>query len=374
MRTTASIRMTERLRPIAALAAVVATAALVAGEVRVQDIAHLQGRHTNRLFGYGLVVGLAGTGDGAKSPGTLRALAELHKAYHAPIFDIEELSANNSVAIVAVEATIPEFGAREGQLMDVTVSALGPAKSLAGGQLLTTPLQESTLAIPNVLALAGGPIRVDEKANPVRGIIRGGGVLEEDIIYNFLDGPYITLVLDDTKAGFQWAHMLARSIDIEMQSFARAPGQPNPGSNRVVAAQPIAIAIGPTSVRVRVPDPYLEQPAQFIADVLATLVIEEPKQQARVVINRATQGITFTGSVSIAPSVLTIPGLGTVAVGQNASGGGVAGIDTDKLGSIEFRELLDTLSKLRLSADQMVAAVEQLHEAGSLHAQLIYTE
>ncbi|RMF75570.1 MAG: hypothetical protein D6744_13275 [Planctomycetota bacterium] len=360
-------------RRLALTAALLWLATPLTGEVRVQDIAHLQGQHTNRLFGYGLVVGLAGTGDGAKSPATLRALAELHKAYHAPVFDIEELSANNNVAIVAVEATIPEFGARAGQRVDVVVSAVGPAKSLVGGQLLTTPLQEATLAIPNVLALAGGPIKLDEKTNPVRGIIRGGAVLEEDIIYNFLDGPYITLVLDDSKAGFQWAHMLARSIDIEMQSFARRAGQPSPTDNRVVASEPLAAAIGPTSVRVRVPDYYLDQPAQFIADVMATLVIEEPKQRARVVIDRSSKGITFTGSVSIAPAVLQIPGLGTVAIGQSAAAG-VAGVDTDQRGGIEFRQLLDTLSKLQLSADQMVAAIEQLHEAGALHAQLIYTE
>lgn len=354
--------------------AAAATTMAAAAEVRVQDVAHLQGRHLNRMMGYGLVVGLDGTGDGAKSPSTLRALMQLHRTYHAPVFDVDELAANNNVAIVAVEAAIPELGGREGQRVDVTVSALGPAKSLKGGQLLTTPLQESTLAIPDVLALAGGRVEILEGENEQRGVIRDGGVLEEDLFYNFIADGCITLVLDDPKAGFQWARMLARSINIEQQTFAQSASQARSGEARVVAQREIATAIGPTSVRVKVPDYYLDRPAQFIASVMSTLLIEVPEQRARVVINRSTNGIAFTGSVTISPTVLQIPGLGTVAVGQAGAQSNIAGVDTEKAGNVEFQQLLDTLSVLQLSREQMVAAVEQLHDAGTLHAQLIYTE
>jgi flagellar P-ring protein precursor FlgI len=345
-----------------------------AAEVRVQDVAHLQGSHTNRLFGYGLVVGLDGTGDSSKSPSTLRALMQLHRTYHAPVLDVDELAANNNVAIVAVEASIPELGGREGQRVDVTISALGPAKSLKGGQLLATPLQESTLAIPNVLALAGGRVEILEGENNQRGVIRDGGVLEEDFFYSFIADGYITLVLDDPKASFQWARMLARSINIEQQSFAQSAAQSRSDSERAVAQREIATAVGPTSVRVRVPDYYVARPAQFIASVMSTLLIELPEQRARVVINRTTNGIAFTGSVTISPTVLQIPGLGTVAVGQSGAQRSIAGIDTEKTGNVEFQQLLETLSLLQLSREQMVAAVEQLHDAGTLHAQLIYTE
>lgn len=366
-------------RGLACAALLLALAGPLAGEVRVQDVARLQGQHTNRMFGYGLVVGLDGTGDGAKSPSTLRALMQLHRAYHAPVLDVDELAANNNVAIVSVEAVIPEYGGRAGQRVDVVVAALGPAKSLRNGQLLTTPLQESTLAIPDVLALAGGRVEIPDGDNEQRGLVRDGAVLEEDFFYNFIADGCITLVLDEGKAGFQWARMIARSINIEQQSFAQAA--PGPGQargavppQRVVAHAPIAEAISPTSVRVRIPDYYLASPAQFIAGVMDTLLIEVPQQQARVVINRTTNGIAFTGAVTISPTVLQIPGLGTVAVGNGPVQPTIAGVDTEQGGGVEFAALLDTLSRLQLSREQLVAAVEQLRDAGTLHAQLIYTE
>ncbi len=354
------------------LALVAALASGVAAEVRVQDIAELQGRHANRLFGYGLVVGLDGSGDGARSPATLRALMQLHSNYHVPVFDIEELAQNGNVAIVAVEATIPEYGARAGQRIDLTVSAIGPAASLAGGQLLTTPLQEATLALDTILALGGGKIEIAAGENATRGTIRRGAVLEEDFFYNFIEDGALTLVLHENKASFTWARMLARSINIEQQSFAR--GGDNRG-RQVVAGEPLAMAISPTSVRVTIPPYYLDRPAQFISSIMSTMLIEVPEQQARVVINRRTNGISFTGSVSISPTILQIPGLGTVAVGQpGQQPRTVAGVDPENNGGVEFQQLLSTLAQLQLSREQLVAAVEQLHQTGTLHAQLIYTE
>ena len=129
--------------------------------VRVQDVARLQGQRTNKLMGYGLVVGLNGTGDGEKYASTMRALMSLHRRYAAPVLSEEDLKGNNSVAIVAVEVTIPEYGAREGETLDVVVSVVGRAKSLGGGQLLTTPLQFAMFdpqdpSTQQIFALAGG--------------------------------------------------------------------------------------------------------------------------------------------------------------------------------------------------------------------------
>lgn len=361
--------------PSAALLVIVlALVAPAAADMRVQDVAKLQGQRTNKLFGFGLVVGLKGTGDGAKSPSTLRALQALHRVYHQPVLDVKELEANNNVAIVAVEVTIPEFGAREGQTLDVTVSALGTAKSLAGGQLLTTPLQEATLALPDVLALAGGRIDSPDKEHATRGVIRNGATLEQDFFYNFLDGEYVWLVLDDAKAGFQWAQVVARSLNHALADADQIAAEEN-ARGRVVVQQELALAVGPKNVRVRIPPHESARPARFIDRVLQTPLFMPPSLPARVVINRQTRQITFTGSVTIAPTVLQIPGLGTVAIGGSKDAAtGVIGIDTEKTAGVEFQELLSTLSKLQLSPEQMVAAVEHLHRTGTLNAQLIYAE
>ena len=197
--------------------------ALAAGEIRVQDITRLQGQRTNKLMGYGLVVGLPGTGDGEKYLPTMRTLAAVHARYHAPILADADVKRNRSVALVSVEAGIPEHGAREGQAIDVVVSAIGVAKSLRGGQLLTTPLQYA-LFDPNdpstqaILALAGGAVGVPDDKNPARGVVRDGAVLEADFIYTFITDGRITLVLDEGHAEWSWAHMVARAINHEVSN------------------------------------------------------------------------------------------------------------------------------------------------------------
>lgn len=349
-------------------------------DVRVQDIARLQGQRTNKLMGFGLVVGLDGTGDGAKSATTIRALMALHKRFQQPVLDANELRVSNSVALVTVEATIPEFGAREGQTLDVVVSAIGPAKSLAGGQLLMTPLQDATLTIPDILALAGGRIELADSKSLRRGVIRGGCTLEDEFIYAFIDEDRgVTLVLDDSHAGWGWAQMLARAINHEVGSGTPAADD-GAGRNerRVIVGGETAVALGPKNVRVQIPVGEMARPAGFITRVLQTQIFLLPEQQARVVINRTTKSVSFTGAVTIAPTVLQLPGLGTVTVGGSggAEGGpaGLVGVATDQAEGTQLERLLTTLSAIKASPDQMIAAVEHLHRTGSLHARLIYEE
>ena len=171
-----------------AVVALATTVGATAG-VRVQDIARLQGQRTNRLMGYGLIVGLNGTGDSGKNEHTMRALMAIHRRFHQPVLSSEELKNANNVALVVVEATIPEFGAREGQTLDIAVSAFS-AKSLKGGRLLTTPLQfaafdEDDPATQQILGFAGGWIEIPDSSVLTRGIIRGGCALEADFFYHF---------------------------------------------------------------------------------------------------------------------------------------------------------------------------------------------
>lgn len=355
---------------------VLAAAVSASAEVRVQDIARLQGQRTNKLMGYGLVVGLDGTGDGGKNEHTMRALMSIHRKFHQPVLSPEELKAVDNVALVSVEATIPEFGAREGQTLDVVVSAFS-AESLKGGQLLTTPLQfalfdEADPATQHILAFAGGRVDIPDVENPRRGVIRAGCTLEADFFYNFILDGRVTLVLDEEHAGFQWAQLVARAINHELRSLAADDAaRPSPAGRVVVAGDP-AEAIGPKNVRVRIPPYELARPAAFVSRVLQTHVFMTPKQPARVCINRTTGHVSFTGTVTISPTVLQLPGLGTLAVSGGTGSVSVMGDQDDD--AVEFQELLTTLSKLQLAPEQMVAAIEHLHRTGTLHAQLVYTE
>jgi flagellar P-ring protein precursor FlgI len=348
-------------------------------EVCVQDIARLQGQRTNKLMGYGLVVGLDGTGDGGKNAHTMRALMAIHRRFHQPVLGADELKNADNVALVTVEATIPEFGAREGQTLDVVVSAFS-AKSLKGGQLLTTPLQfaafdENDPATQQILAFAGGRVDVPSVEKATRGVIRNGCTLEADFFYSFILDDSFTLVLDDAHAGYQWAQLVARAIDHELKNPAMLELAAQRAGGRQVVLTDFAEAIGPKNVRVRIPHYELAQPARFISQVLQTRVFMTPKQPARVCVNRTTGNVSFTGAVTISPTVLQLPGLGTVAVGDGLASGQAGTRAGDRTAeAVPLQELLSMLSKLQLGPEQTVEAIEHLHRTGTLHAQLVYTE
>ncbi len=366
---------TTSLAAIGAVALLLAAPGPVRGEVRVQDIAYLQGQRTNKLMGYGLVVGLNGTGDGGKNQHTMRALMAMHRRFHQPALSTDELKNADNVAIVTVEVTIPEYGAREGQRLDVVVSSFA-AKSLAGGQLLTTPLQfamfdENDPGTQEILAFAGGRIDLVDKDVPTRGIVRGGCTLERDFFYSFILDGRITLVLDDAHASFQWAQLVARAINHELRNPAAQDYLNRNRHRRRVVDTVFAEAIGPKNVVVRIPQPELARPAGFISRVLQTEVFMTPRQAARVCINRVNHAITVTGAATISPTVVTLPGLGTLAIGTGADDKGKR---KRPAGDVPFEEFLKTLNNLQLGPQQMVEVVEQLHRTGTLHAQLIYTE
>lgn len=366
--------MKSRHRSWWTLVLALAAASCATADVRVQDIARLQGERTNKLMGYGLVVGLSGTGDGDTYLPTMRALMRLHERYHAPVLTDADLAGNKSVALVSVEATIPEHGARAGQTLDVTISVIGAASSLQGGQLLLTPLQYAMFdaedpATQAILALAGGAVHVIDVKAPTRGLIRGGATLERDFFYNFIDEGHITLVLDEAHAGWQWAHVVARAVNHELTSPAESE-QKSSAQIRQVVASDYATAIGPKNVVVLIPPYELVNPANYITRVLQTPLFMLPKQPARVIIDRKTNSVSFTGAVTVSPTILQIPGLGTIVVGNQRSEGGPR--ELGEVGAIEFSELLQTLSAVKISPEQLVSAIEQLHRTGTLHAQLHY--
>jgi flagellar P-ring protein precursor FlgI len=372
-----------------ALLPLLALAAGAAAEVRVQDVARLQGQRTNPLTGYGLVVGLNNTGDGGKSAVTMRALMEMHRRFAQEVLHPAELKANDSVALVAVEAVIPEFGAREGQTVDVVVSAVGEAKSLRGGRLLTTPLQYALFdpARPEtqrIFALAGGKVELTDPTVPTVGLIRGGAVLEADFFYNFIADDAITLVLHDTHAGYPMAHAVARAVNHEFTRIA-PPGGRSAGPNPAGLPQELAVALGPKNIRVTIPSYEQARPAAFIARVLEAPIWVMPEQRAVVTISRADRQISFTQAVTVSPTTLYVAGLGSVTIGDpprgqqsaSAASPAVPGGDPNgpgPAGAVPFSELLNLLNRVNTPPEQIIKAVEHLHRSGALHAQLVYKD
>ena len=253
-------------------------------------------------------------------------------------------------------------------------------KSLEGGQLLTTPLQVAPLPkaappeLARIWALAGGQLEIDAKGVPTRALIRGGATMEADHYHSFIREQYVTLILDDSQASFPMAQMVARAINQEVADPAVGGVYERDTDGEIVVRKDLAMAVSPQEVRVLIPSYEMAQPANFISQVLQTPIFTLPKQQARVTINRRTNHVVMTGAVTILPTVVQIPGLGTLAVGDLSAAGGTVGLTTEEDQSIEFQQLLQTLQQLQLDAEQTVSVIEQLHAAGTLQAQLTYTE
>lgn len=360
--------------------------------VKIADITHLQGSRTNRLVGWGLVVGLNGTGDGKHNP-SLSALSQLHKQFANPVGSLDDLKNVKNIAIVSVEATLPRDGVREGDRVDVVVSSVGAAKSLAGGRLLLTPLVG-----PNpddtrgVMALAGGPLQIENPNTLTVARIAGGATLERDWIHNYVvlgrdlsivrqradvrslewlrpDEPYVTFVLDEPHAEWAMAYTVAQAIN-EEASISDVATAPDNGQ--------IATAFDPRTVIVRIPEAERGNPASFLAR-MERLQLFMPFSEARVTINRKSGSIVITGDAEISPTIIsykgltiktTVPEVPPSKDHPRAVEHEFVRVDPQNKGGARLTDLVEALNLLRVPPDDRITIVEQLHKTGRLHATL----
>lgn len=352
---------------IATVLAVLVVCAPTARAVRIGDVTHLKGQRINQLTGMGLVVGLNGSGDGGKYLPAIRPLAAMLTQFANPVLSMDELKNAKNVALVAVEATLPEYGAREGDRLDVKVTSIGAAKSLLGGRLLITPLQGPHKADQRIFALASGPVHVPDTVTPTAAVITQGATLEADIIYHYVVDNQITLVVEDAHAGWSMSHAIAQMISEESSEPGKVSG--------------IAKAMDPKNVVVTIPPADRSSPAGFIAR-LEGIELLLPQAEARVKINRRTGTIIVTGEVEISPVAISHKGLTINTTTQPAAaspagtGGeeGFVGIDPGRRGGTKMADLIDALNQLKVPVDDRITIIEELYKTGKLHARLVVEE
>jgi flagellar P-ring protein precursor FlgI len=259
--------------------------------VRLENICSIYGQKEVKLTGLGLVVGLNGTGDGGRSRPTMRVLSEALRHMHLPT-DSKELRDAKNVAVVLVEATIPKTGLRRGQKNDCHVSSVMGAKSLRSGRLLIAPLLTANVQDDTVVALASGPISIEDVASPTTGLIPGGAILETGFASPFVDkerGHIVTLLLDASHSSFHSSSEVARVI--------------NDDNKFDLEGREIARAIGPGVIDVMILEPYQDFPVKFVSQLL-DVGIDNPHTQARIVVNPRTGSIVVTGEVEISPVII----------------------------------------------------------------------
>lgn len=156
---------------------------------KIGDIASIVGVRDNQLIGYGLVVGLNGSGDKSASKFTMQSIANMLESVNVKVSPNDIKSKN--IAAVMVTATLPPF-AKQGDKLNITVSSIGDAKSIAGGTLLITPL---TAVDGNIYAIAQGALSIGESGNVLAGNVLNGATVEREVPYDLYNKTSATLSL-----------------------------------------------------------------------------------------------------------------------------------------------------------------------------------
>ncbi len=343
---------------------------------RIKDLATIQGVRNNQLLGYGLVVGLDGSGDKvSSSPFTQQSLRSMLTQLGIVVPPNVNLNPKN-VAAVTVHADLPPFS-KPGQQIDVTVSSIGDAKSLRGGSLLMTPLKGID---GQVYAVAQGNLVVgglsSEGADgskvtiniPSSGRVPGGATVERSVPTPFGQDAMLTLNLK--QSDFTTVQRVTEAI------------------NKTIGAG-TAMAVDATSVKVNAP----KNPGQRVGFVsmIENLQVDPADAIARVIVNSRTGTVVINSTVRVSPAAVSHGSL-TVTISENpqvsqpnplANGQTVVTPQSDVAVSeggsrmfvfdpgVTLDTVVRAVNQVGAGPSDLVAILEALKQAGALHADLV---
>ena len=326
------------------------------GRTTLRSICRVKGQEENTLHGMGMIVGLKGTGDGGKFLPTIRSLATALQLMGKPVGAAAELKDAKNVALVAVSATVPAAGARQGDRIDCVVSSIGAAKGLKGGRLFLTPLVgPENPEHPRVYAFAEGPITLEDPEMPTTGRIHAGCRLEEDFFNPFIKDGKITLVLDKNHADFQVASDVAEWINSQLSIQ--------------IDGVPLARAINQVNVEVTIPAQYRDDPVLFVSQVLATPLMDQ-QTSPRVVINERAGSIVISGDVEIGAVVVTHKNV-VVETGAPPAAGRFVRLDPEQAETPKLKALVEALNAVNVPTEDIIDIIKGIDRNGKLHAMLI---
>ncbi len=343
--------------------------------VRIKDIAEIQGVRSNQLIGYGLVVGLNGTGDDQKIMPTIQSVATM--LTRMGVFtraDVNKIKVSN-VAAVIVTAEMPPFS-KLGTKIDVTVSSLGNAKNLAGGILLMTPLKGVD---SKIYALAQGAVMTGgfsfagkaasvQKNHPTTGSIPNGAVVEKEIPNNFSKKVVISLLLKNPD--FTTAARVSRVLNQNL-------------GGKFATAKDGGV------IQLNIPTHYKERKVEFLAAIERFDVV--PDQRAKIVINERTGTIIIGENVRISTVAIshgslsiTIRESGQVSQPSAFSQGGQTTVvpqsditaKEEKVRlqvvpeGVRINEVVQALNVLGVTPRDLMAILQAIKKAGALQAEL----
>ncbi len=351
-----------------------------ASQVRIKDIARVQGQRQHIIVGYGIVTGLAGTGDSTGNRATRQSIANMLAQFNLTV--PPEAVTSRNVAAVVVSAALPA-SAKPGDAVDVTVTSLGDARSLVGGSLLLAPLKgpdghiyalaQGSLTVGGYMYDANG--NVTQKNHPTAATVPGGAIVETS--------PPTDGLADQSVASF--------SISLFDADYTTA-GRMADAINREIGVT-AAKAVDAQGVVVSVPSVYQGRLVDLIRRIESLEVVTD--QRARVVVNERTGTVVSGADVRIEPVAISYGDLKiSVANETNVSqpiilGGYSPGVSSVPYTNtrVDVREqsgaavvtqsggtvsdLVQALAKLKTNTRDVVSILKALKSAGALHAELV---
>jgi len=343
----------------------------ITSSVRILDITHVKGVRDNQIIGYGVVVGLPGTGDNSRATQITNKLLLMNLG---TVIEQENYIQKGSTAAVIVTATVPPF-AKNGDRIDVTVSTMADAKSLEGGVLVQTVLKAAN---GEAIAVAQGPLSVggvNAKAGgsstrtsiTTTGRIPGGGIMERDMVTDIGDDNSVTLSIENSD--YTMVSRIAQTI-----------------TNLIAPAK----AIDGSSVQVMIPDKFMNDRITFLS-ILENLEVSPTVEKAKVVVNERTGTVVIGSDVKSLPAAvahgnLTVTVSTTNEVSQpNAfAQGSTVGFSNSTVnvnktpGSViampansNLNDLVKALNSIGVTPIDLISILQALKSAGSLQADLI---
>lgn len=313
----------------------------IAHAARLKDIASIRGVRENQLIGYGIVVGLKGTGDG-KNEFTGKSVARMLDKLGVKL-DSQDVASKN-VAAVIVTATLPAF-AKAGNPIDVNVSTIGDASSLEGGTLLQTPLRAAN---EQVFAVAQGSISIggsDKDKITTGGRVPNGATIEKDVSADFASRKMFRLTLHNPD--FTTAARAMLTI------------------NRELGGQ-YASAKDAGTIDIVTPFAYENRGVELLATIESINV--NPDSRAVVIINEKTGTVVIGERVKISKVAVSHGNL-SVKVGDGKKPGSeekVAVLDS----GVSVGDLVQSLNKLGVTPKDLITILQTIKSAGALHGEL----
>ena len=342
----------------------------IEAKVRIMDLTHIKGVRENQLVGYGIVVGLPGTGDNSRSTQITNKMLLRNLG---TVIEQENYIQKGASAAVIVTATVPPFS-KNGDKIDCTVSAIADAKSLEGGVLVQTILKapngeavavaQGPLSVGGINKIAGGSSA--RTAITTSGRIPGGAIIERDIYTEIGDEDSITLCLD--KSDYTLVSRIADTV------------------SKVAPAH----AIDGSSVKVTVPPKFLNDRVTFLS-IIENLEVSPTLEKAKVVVNERTGTVVIGADVKLLPAAVahgnitvTVSTSNEVSQPNPFANGATVGFENSDItinkapGSLvempansNLNDLVRALNSIGVAPVDLISILQALKKSGSLQADLI---